>query len=140
MRSSASPTRASRTVAAQESGVAVHVGHARFVGPKEVEVGEQRLSAEQIFINVGGRADVPRIPGLEKVPYYTNSSIMAVDFLPEHLVILGGSYIGLEFGQMYRRFGSEVTIIQRSDAVSRARTRTYRRRSVRSWRARASGS
>ena len=101
----------------ENPGVTVYVGHARFVGPKEVEVGEQRLSAEQIFINVGGRADVPRIPGLERAPYYTNSSIMAVDFLPEHLVILGGSYIGLEFGQMYRRFGSEVTIIQRNDRL-----------------------
>ncbi len=73
------------------------------------------LEADQIFINVGGRADVPRIPGIETVPYLTNSSMMEVDFLPEHLVILGGSYIGLEFGQMYRRFGSEVTIIQRNE-------------------------
>jgi len=101
----------------ENPGVTVYVGHARFVGPKEVEVGPDRLTAEQIFINVGGRAEVPRIPGIEAVPYYTNSSIMAVDFLPEHLVILGGSYIGLEFGQMYRRFGSEVTIIQRNERV-----------------------
>ena len=101
----------------ENPGVTVYVGHARFVGPHAVEVGTDRLEAGQIFINVGGRADVPRVPGIETVPYYTNSSIMAVDFLPEHLVILGGSYIGLEFGQMYRRFGSEVTIIQRNDQV-----------------------
>jgi pyruvate/2-oxoglutarate dehydrogenase complex dihydrolipoamide dehydrogenase (E3) component len=101
----------------ENPGVTVYVGHARFAGPKEVEVGDQRLAAEQIFINVGGRADVARVPGIETVPYYTNSSMMAVDFLPEHLVILGGSYIGLEFGQMYRRFGSEVTIIQRDERL-----------------------
>jgi pyruvate/2-oxoglutarate dehydrogenase complex dihydrolipoamide dehydrogenase (E3) component len=101
----------------ENPGITVYVGHARFAGPKEVEVGDQRLAAEQIFINVGGRADVPRIAGIETVPYYTNSSMMAVDFMPEHLVILGGSYIGLEFGQMYRRFGSEVTIIQRNERL-----------------------
>jgi pyruvate/2-oxoglutarate dehydrogenase complex dihydrolipoamide dehydrogenase (E3) component len=101
----------------ENPGINVCVGHARFVGPKEVEVGDQRLAAEQIFINVGGRADVPRIPGIETVPCYTNSSMMAVDFLPEHLVILGGSYIGLEFGQMYRRFGGEVTIVQRNERL-----------------------
>jgi pyruvate/2-oxoglutarate dehydrogenase complex dihydrolipoamide dehydrogenase (E3) component len=95
-------------------GVTVYVGHARFVGPKEVAVGEEVLGADQIFINVGGRAAVPSIPGIDAEPYLDNSSMMAVDFLPEHLVILGGSYIGLEFGQMYRRFGSEVTIIQRN--------------------------
>ena len=80
---------------------------------KRVAVGADVLEAEQIFVNVGGRADVPPVPGIDTVPYLTNSSMMAVDFLPEHLLILGGSYVGLEFGQMYRRFGSEVTIIQR---------------------------
>ena len=78
-----------------------------------VAVGEDRLTSEQIFINVGGRASIPPIPGLDQVPYWTNSSMMGVDFLPEHLIIIGGSYIGLEFGQMYRRFGSKVTILQR---------------------------
>jgi pyruvate/2-oxoglutarate dehydrogenase complex dihydrolipoamide dehydrogenase (E3) component len=82
-----------------------------------VAAGAEVLEAEQIFINVGGRADMPPVPGIDTVPYLTNSSIMAVDFLPEHLVILGGSYVGLEFGQMYRRFGSEVTIIQRNDRL-----------------------
>ena len=98
----------------EDARITVHVGHARFVGPKQVAVNGDVLEAEQIFINVGGRADVPAVPGIDTVPYLDNSSIMAVDFLPEHLVILGGSYIGLEFGQMYRRFGSEVTIIQRN--------------------------
>jgi pyruvate/2-oxoglutarate dehydrogenase complex dihydrolipoamide dehydrogenase (E3) component len=97
--------------------VTVHVGHARFVGPKQVQVNGEILEAEQIFINVGGRADIPPIPGIDMVACLTNSSMMEVDFLPSHLVILGGSYIGLEFGQMYRRFGSEVTIIQRNERL-----------------------
>jgi pyruvate/2-oxoglutarate dehydrogenase complex dihydrolipoamide dehydrogenase (E3) component len=101
----------------EDPRIAVYVGHARFVGPRRVAVGAEVLEAEQIFINVGGRADVPLVPGIDTVRYLTNSSIMAVDFLPEHLVILGGSYIGLEFGQMYRRFGSQVTIIQRNDRL-----------------------
>jgi pyruvate/2-oxoglutarate dehydrogenase complex dihydrolipoamide dehydrogenase (E3) component len=75
-------------------------------------VGADRLTAGQIFINVGCRATVPPLPGIEKVPYFTNTSMLDIDFLPRHLVIVGGSYIGLEFGQMYRRFGSEVTIIE----------------------------
>jgi pyruvate/2-oxoglutarate dehydrogenase complex dihydrolipoamide dehydrogenase (E3) component len=78
-----------------------------------VSVGEERLEADTIFINVGSRALVPPWPGIESVDYLTNSRMMEVDFLPKHLVIIGGSYIGLEFGQMYRRFGSEVTIVQR---------------------------
>src|SRR5204863_2979044 len=85
---------------------------ARFESPHEVSVGDARLTADQIFINVGGRAIVPPIPGLDQVPYLTNSSMMHVDFLPKHLVILGGSYISLEFAQMYRRFGSQVTVIE----------------------------
>jgi pyruvate/2-oxoglutarate dehydrogenase complex dihydrolipoamide dehydrogenase (E3) component len=92
----------------------VYRGHARFTGPREVEVGGERLSAEKIFINVGGRAVTPEIPGVSDVPYLTNSSMMEVDFLPRHLVIVGGSYVGLEFAQMYRRFGSEVTIIEKA--------------------------
>ena len=90
----------------------VYEGHARFESSREVSVGAARLAADRIFINVGGRAIVPQMPGLNEVPYLTNSSMMAVDFLPPHLVIVGGSYIGLEFGQMFRRFGSEVTIIE----------------------------
>jgi pyruvate/2-oxoglutarate dehydrogenase complex dihydrolipoamide dehydrogenase (E3) component len=90
----------------------VHEGHARFEAAHEVRVGEELLTAGRIFINVGGRAIVPDMPGLDQVNFLTNSSMMAVDFLPPHLVIVGGSYIGLEFGQMFRRFGSEVTIVE----------------------------
>ena len=91
----------------------VFEGHACFDSPQAVKVNGDMLEAERIFINVGGRALIPRIPGLEDVSYLTNSSIMEVDLLPDHLIVLGGSYIGLEFGQMYRRFGSEVTIVER---------------------------
>ena len=91
---------------------AVYTGHARLESAREVSVGGERLSAPRIFINVGGRAVVPAMPGIDQVPYLTNSSMMGVDFLPRHLAIVGGSYIGLEFGQMFRRFGSEVTIIE----------------------------
>ena len=70
------------------------------------------LERDRIFINVGGRASVPAMPGLADSPYLTNSSMLDVDFLPEHLIVVGGSYIGLEFGQMFRRFGSEVTIVE----------------------------
>src|SRR5436309_3394698 len=90
----------------------VYEGHARFLSAREVAVGAEVLRAEKIFINVGGRAFIPPMPGLEQVPYLTNSSIMDVDFLPEHLVVIGGSYIGLEFAQMYRRFGSAVTVVE----------------------------
>jgi pyruvate/2-oxoglutarate dehydrogenase complex dihydrolipoamide dehydrogenase (E3) component len=87
-------------------------GHARFQSSHAVVVNDEVLQADKIFINVGGRASVPPMPGIQDVPFLTNSSIMDVDFLPEHLVIIGGSYIGLEFGQMYRRFGSKVTIVE----------------------------
>ncbi len=90
----------------------VYEGHAKFVSPREVQVGADIASAEKIFINVGGRAAVPKIAGLDQVPYLTNSSMLDVDFLPRHLLVLGGSYIGLEFGQMYRRFGSAVTVVE----------------------------
>jgi pyruvate/2-oxoglutarate dehydrogenase complex dihydrolipoamide dehydrogenase (E3) component len=93
-------------------GCTVYEGHARLSGPHSVKVGDQELEAPWIFINVGGRALAPPIPGLDKVGYLTNSSMMDVDFLPPHLIILGGSYIGLEFAQIYRRFGSEVSVIE----------------------------
>ncbi|MBV9629314.1 MAG: FAD-containing oxidoreductase [Xanthobacteraceae bacterium] len=93
-------------------GCTVFWGNARFAGTKQVAVNGEELSAEKIFINVGGRPSVPPIPGLDQVPYLTNTTMMGVDFLPEHLVILGGSYIGLEFAQMYRRFGSAVSVIE----------------------------
>jgi pyruvate/2-oxoglutarate dehydrogenase complex dihydrolipoamide dehydrogenase (E3) component len=87
-------------------------GHARFVSAYEIEVGTERLTAEKVFINVGGRALVPPISGIDQVSYLTNESIMDIDYAPAHLVILGGSYIGLEFAQIYRRFGSDVTVIE----------------------------
>jgi len=93
-------------------GCTVYEGHGRFVAEKKVVVNGSELTADQIFINVGARAAIPPIPGLDGVPYLTNSSMMDIDFLPSHLVILGGSYVGLEFAQVYRRFGSEVTVIE----------------------------
>jgi pyruvate/2-oxoglutarate dehydrogenase complex dihydrolipoamide dehydrogenase (E3) component len=88
-------------------------GQAAFVGPHEIEVNGERLTAPQIFINVGGRAVVPDFPGVHDVPYLDNTSIVALDVLPRHLVVVGGSYIGLEFAQMYRRFGAEVTVVEK---------------------------
>jgi pyruvate/2-oxoglutarate dehydrogenase complex dihydrolipoamide dehydrogenase (E3) component len=93
-------------------GLTVIDGHARFESPRTVRVGGRVLEADQFFVNVGGRASVPDMPGLGEVPYFTNSNIMDVDFLPEHLLVIGGSYIGLEFAQMYRRFGSRVTVVE----------------------------
>jgi pyruvate/2-oxoglutarate dehydrogenase complex dihydrolipoamide dehydrogenase (E3) component len=90
----------------------VYQGHARFESPRDVSVGPLRLTAKRIFINVGGRAVVPQMPGLDRVAYLTNSSMMQVDFLPKRLIVVGGSYIGLEFAQMFRRFGSQVTILE----------------------------
>jgi pyruvate/2-oxoglutarate dehydrogenase complex dihydrolipoamide dehydrogenase (E3) component len=88
-------------------------GHARFTADHEVAVNDQVLQAPEIFINTGGRASIPPLPGLESRPYFTNSTLLDFDELPEHLVILGGSYIALEFAQMYRRFGSQVTVVER---------------------------
>jgi len=92
-------------------------GHARFVAAHSIEVNGNVLEAEKIFINVGARARVPDWKGLDEVPFFTNSSMMEVDFLPEHLIIVGGSYIGLEFAQMYRRFGSQVTVVEMQDRI-----------------------
>jgi pyruvate/2-oxoglutarate dehydrogenase complex dihydrolipoamide dehydrogenase (E3) component len=95
-------------------GCTVYEGHGRFVAEKRVAVNGSEFTADRIFINVGARAAIPPIPGLERVPYLTNSSMMDIDFLPSHLVVLGGSFVGLEFAQMYRRFGSKVTVIERA--------------------------
>jgi pyruvate/2-oxoglutarate dehydrogenase complex dihydrolipoamide dehydrogenase (E3) component len=97
----------------------VYQGHARFESAKEISVGSERLTADQIFINVGGRAVLPQMPGIDGVPYLNNSSIMDVDFLPRHLIVIGGGYVGLEFAQMYRRFGSEVTIVETASQLAR---------------------
>ena len=91
--------------------IVIH-GHARFESSRTVVVNGETLQADNIFINVGGRANIPAFPGIKDVPFLTNSSMMEIDFLPQHLVIVGGSYVGLEFAQMYRRFGSEVTIVE----------------------------
>ncbi len=99
-------------------GLELIMGDARFTGPKSVEVSlndghVSQLTGEAIFINTGLRPTKPPIPGLDSVPTLDNASIMELDTLPEHLVVLGGGYIGLEFAQMFRRFGSQVTIVQR---------------------------
>jgi pyruvate/2-oxoglutarate dehydrogenase complex dihydrolipoamide dehydrogenase (E3) component len=92
--------------------VVVVQGEARFEAPRTVRVGERLLEAGQVFVNVGGRPAKPDIAGIDCVPYLTSESMMDVDFLPRHLIVVGGSYVGLEFAQMYRRFGSEVTVVE----------------------------
>ena len=96
------------------AGVTVIRGHARFASPNTLRVDDRTLRAPRIFINVGGRPLVPDMPGLSRIDYLTNTSIMELDVLPEHLVIIGGSYVGLEFAQMYRRFGARVTIAEKA--------------------------
>jgi pyruvate/2-oxoglutarate dehydrogenase complex dihydrolipoamide dehydrogenase (E3) component len=97
--------------------ITVFDGTARFESPTTVRVGDNLLQAPKIFLNVGGRAVIPDFPGVNDVPHLDNTSLLALPILPKHLVIIGGSYIGIEFGQMYRRFGSEVTIIEKSDRL-----------------------
>jgi pyruvate/2-oxoglutarate dehydrogenase complex dihydrolipoamide dehydrogenase (E3) component len=92
-------------------------GHARFDGPNRMRVGDRVLTAPRVFINVGGRAVIPPMPGIDKVTCLTNTSMLALDRIPEHLVVIGGSYVGLEFAQMYRRFGAEVTVVERMPRV-----------------------
>jgi pyruvate/2-oxoglutarate dehydrogenase complex dihydrolipoamide dehydrogenase (E3) component len=93
-------------------GCTVYEGHGRFTSHNDVSVGSETLTAPHIFINVGGRPLVPPMPGIDQVPYLTNESMMDVDFVPTHLIVVGGSYIGLEFAQVFRRFGAEVTIVE----------------------------
>ncbi len=95
----------------------VYEGHGRLQSATSVRVNGDLLEAERIVLNVGGRAVVPDMPGVADVDYLTNSSMMEVDFLPDHLVVIGGSYIGLEFAQMYRRFGSRVTVVEMGDRL-----------------------
>ena len=97
----------------------VYEGHARLEGPGTVRVNGDLLTGERIFLNVGARAWIPAMPGLDRTPFLTNSNMMDVDFLPEHLIVIGGGYIGLEFAQMYRRFGSRVTVIEKSAQLMR---------------------
>jgi pyruvate/2-oxoglutarate dehydrogenase complex dihydrolipoamide dehydrogenase (E3) component len=95
-------------------GLTTILGEAKFTGPHEIEVNGETLTAPQIFLNTGARPVIPEWPGLEDVPFLTNESMMKLEVLPRHLVIAGGSYIGLEFAQMFRRFGSEVTVVEKS--------------------------
>jgi pyruvate/2-oxoglutarate dehydrogenase complex dihydrolipoamide dehydrogenase (E3) component len=95
----------------------VFTGHARFESPNQVRVGDDLLTAKEIFINVGGRAIVPEFPGADTVPWMDNVGILELENLPRHLIVVGGSYVGLEFGQIFRRFGSEVTIIEKSSRL-----------------------
>jgi pyruvate/2-oxoglutarate dehydrogenase complex dihydrolipoamide dehydrogenase (E3) component len=92
----------------------VYDGHARFESARSVSVDGQLLTADQIFINVGGRPRIPTFPGIANVPYLTSTSLLELEELPAHLIIIGGSYVGLEFAQMYRRFGSAVTVIEKA--------------------------
>jgi pyruvate/2-oxoglutarate dehydrogenase complex dihydrolipoamide dehydrogenase (E3) component len=92
-------------------------GHARFLAPHRLQVGDQVLEGERIFINTGTRISVPSLDGLNTVPYLTNATIMELRQVPEHLVVLGGGYIGLEFGQMFRRFGSQVTVVHNGGQI-----------------------
>jgi len=108
-----SVNRLKKWIAGMEHVSFVH-GQAKFIASRRIAVKGRELEAERIFINVGARAAVPDLPGVKDVPFFTNSSIMKVDFTPPHLVIVGGSYIGLEFAQMYRRFGSQVTVVERA--------------------------
>jgi pyruvate/2-oxoglutarate dehydrogenase complex dihydrolipoamide dehydrogenase (E3) component len=98
-------------------GCTVIQGHARFERADIVRVGDEQLTAPRIFINVGGRARVPDMPGVRDVPFLTNTTILALDRLPRHLVVVGGSYVGLEFAQMFRRFGAEVTVVEKSSRL-----------------------
>jgi pyruvate/2-oxoglutarate dehydrogenase complex dihydrolipoamide dehydrogenase (E3) component len=95
----------------KRANLRLHRGQAWFVGPHQIKVGDDLLESEKIFINTGGRPNIPAIPGLDTISYLTNESVMELTTLPEHLLVLGGGYIGLEFGQMFRRFGSRVTIL-----------------------------
>jgi pyruvate/2-oxoglutarate dehydrogenase complex dihydrolipoamide dehydrogenase (E3) component len=95
-------------------GCTVYQGHAEFDQPHVIRMGETVLRADRIFINVGARAVIPSLPGLDQVKYLTNSSLMDLDFIPPHLVIVGGSFVGLEFAHMFRRFGSHVTVVEMS--------------------------
>ncbi|WP_254514926.1 FAD-containing oxidoreductase [Novosphingobium sp. G106] len=95
------------------AGLTLLRGHARFTGPRTIAVDGEELTAPKIFLNVGGRASVPDLPGVDKVPHLDNTDMVALGTLPPHLVVVGGSYIGLEFAQIYRRFGAEVTVVER---------------------------
>ena len=111
-----------KTKLEKTEGVDLIFGEAKFTGPKTVEIalrdgGTQQVTAPQVFINTGARPAVPKIDGLDQTPYLDSTSVMELGAVPEHLMILGGSYIALEFGQMFRRFGSHVTIVEQADRL-----------------------
>lgn len=101
----------------RDKNVRLYRGHARFVAPRRIQVGGDVLEGERIFINTGTRQGTPRLEGLDRAGYLTNATLMELTELPAHLLVLGGGYIGLEFGQMFRRFGSRVTIVHRGDQI-----------------------
>jgi pyruvate/2-oxoglutarate dehydrogenase complex dihydrolipoamide dehydrogenase (E3) component len=101
----------------ERSNPRLYRGVAQFAGPKQIKVGDEMLEGEHIFIDTGGRARIPAIPGLDAIGYLTNETIMELTEVPKHLLVLGGGYIGLEFGQMFSRFGSRVTVIQRNSQI-----------------------
>ncbi|MEM6431259.1 MAG: FAD-dependent oxidoreductase, partial [Deinococcota bacterium] len=102
-----------------DSRVSLFHGWAKFAAPKEIQIGNEIIRGETIFLNVGGRPRKPTTPGLESVPWLDNGRLLDLSDLPEHLIVVGGSYIALEFSQMFRRFGAEVTVIERSDDILR---------------------
>ncbi|HEX8836511.1 MAG TPA: mercuric reductase [Candidatus Acidoferrum sp.] len=101
----------------ERKNIHLYRNRARFIAPHQLKVAEEIIEGEKIFINTGGRAGIPSIPGLRDVPFLTNESIMQLTAIPEHLLVLGGGYIGLEFGQMFRRFGSRVTIVHQAAQI-----------------------
>ncbi len=103
--------------AGKTANLDLYRGHGRFSGAHTVEVGGETLEGRHIFINTGTRPEIPQLDGLDRVPYLTNASLMELRELPEHLLVLGGGYIGLEFGQMFRRFGSRVTVVHRGAEI-----------------------
>ena len=96
----------------------VYNGHARFESPHDIRIGDETIHADEIFLNVGGRAIVPDFPGVNSVPFLTNVGILELETVPRHLVVVGGGYVGLEFAQIFRRFGSEVTIIEKGPRLA----------------------
>ena len=113
-------------------------GHARFEGPHTIRVDDRVLDADKIFLNVGGRAVAPDMPGLSDIDYMTNVGVLELDTVPEHLIIVGGSYIGLEFAQMYRRFGAQVTVIEKGPRLISREDEDVSAAIKRSWRPKAS--
>src|SRR5207245_1258674 len=101
----------------ERKNLRLYRSRARFVAPHQVQVGEEIIESEKNFLNTGGRPHIPAIPGLREVPFLTNESILELASVPQHLLVLGGGYIGLEFGQMFRRYGSRVTIVHNGPQI-----------------------